>query len=309
MSGVAVTVAICTWNRADSLRDTLQHFREATVPEGGSWEVLVVDNGSTDHTPSVVAAFEGLLPIRRVEEARPGLSHARNRAVAEARGRWILWTDDDVRIGANWIPAYLAAARDHPDTSFFGGSVAPHFEHDPPAWLLSVWDQVSALYAVREAPEGGGEIDLDYPPFGANFAVRADVQRRHPYDPELGHHQGRRGGMEEIECMASILRDGGHGLWVPGASVEHMLPADRLTASYLLRMYAAQAALEPDTVPAEGRASWRGVPLWLWKKWLFAEVAHALPRRGAPDRYLSVLREAALRRGQVRGLLDRRPKS
>src|SRR5688500_3500637 len=93
-----VTVIICTRNRADQLRRTLESAAAVDTPEHVSWELLVVDNGSTDHTPEVVESFSGRLPIRRVSEPEAGLSNARNRGVAEAKGDYICWTDDDVLI-------------------------------------------------------------------------------------------------------------------------------------------------------------------------------------------------------------------
>src|SRR5262249_21230021 len=117
-----VSVIICTWNRARLLDMTLEHFARLRVPAGVEWELVVVNNNSTDDTDAVLQRHEGRLPLRRLFEPRPGKSFAANLALAEARSDLILWTDDDVHVDPDWLAEYVAAARAWPDASFFGGT-------------------------------------------------------------------------------------------------------------------------------------------------------------------------------------------
>ena len=94
-----ITVAICSLNHAELLRRTLQSLAALQVPHDLGWEVVVVNNGSTDHTDQVLAAFADRLPLRCEVEPERGLSRARNRAVDTARGDYMVWTDDDVVVG------------------------------------------------------------------------------------------------------------------------------------------------------------------------------------------------------------------
>src|SRR4051812_25844630 len=103
------TVAICTWNRSALLAQALEQMTRLQVPAGVTWEVIVVNNNSSDVTDTVIASFEGRLPIRRVFEPAQGKSHALNRAVAESRGDYILWTDDDALVDEGWLAAYVLA--------------------------------------------------------------------------------------------------------------------------------------------------------------------------------------------------------
>src|ERR1051325_2688261 len=92
-----LTVAIPTYNRADFLRQTLAGIALQVFP--GEFEVLVIDNNSTDHTRAVVAEFADAHPApRHVLETKQGLDHARNRAIAEARGEIIVFADDDILV-------------------------------------------------------------------------------------------------------------------------------------------------------------------------------------------------------------------
>jgi glycosyltransferase involved in cell wall biosynthesis len=116
-----ITVAVCTRNRARSLDRTLRSIATDGAPVGVEWEILVVDNGSTDETASVVQALGSEWKcLRMVGEPEAGLSRARNRAVSEARGRYIVWTDDDVLVTPGRLAAYRSAFEEYPEHTFFG---------------------------------------------------------------------------------------------------------------------------------------------------------------------------------------------
>lgn len=235
-----VTVAICTWNRAAALRRALGSLALLEIPDGVRLELLVIDNGSSDDTPAVLSEHASALPLRSLAEPQPGLSHARNRAAAEARGELILWTDDDVEVEPAWLAAYAEASHRHPDASFFGGATLPRFEQPPPAWIAQSWEQLADTWAIRALPPEPAPIDPSRLPVGANFAIRAELQRRHAYDPRLGRRGGELMGGEETALMRELLADGRSGWWVPAARVHHAIPPERLTESYLRRIWFAQ---------------------------------------------------------------------
>ena len=148
-----VTVAICTWNRARLLEQTLEGLRGLQVPAGTDWELLVVDNNSTDDTADVLRHFEGRLPLTAIPETRQGHSHARNAAVVRARGELLLWTDDDVIVDPGWIAAYVSAAAAWPEAAFFGGTVEPWFATAPPDWLARHLGRLS-VYVITQRSRG-----------------------------------------------------------------------------------------------------------------------------------------------------------
>lgn len=230
------SVVICTRNRAASLGRTLDSLAAMDVPAGLAWDLTIIDNGSTDTTRQVVESYSGRLPIRWVFEAVPGLSNARNRAVAEARGDYILWTDDDVLVHPGWLAAYGAAFAANPDCAVFGGKVTPVLEGKAPAWFEGNLDLLGFLLAERDfGPKPVPLCAETYVlPFGANFAIRGAEQRAHAYDPELGVGPGRSRSGEETEVIRAILAQGGSGVWVPDAEVRHLIPASRQTEAYVL---------------------------------------------------------------------------
>src|SRR6185436_17449387 len=145
-----VTVAICTWNRAELLRQTLEQMCALRIPAGVEWELIVVDNNCTDDTPQVVARFTDRLPVQRVVELRQGQSNARNRAMQVARGDLLVWTDDDVLVDEAWLSAYVAAAERWPLADFFGGLITPWFESDPPSWFQENARVLEGIMVTRD---------------------------------------------------------------------------------------------------------------------------------------------------------------
>lgn len=299
-----ITVAICTWNRADSLAETLQAMTAMTVPADCDWELVVVNNACTDHTSEAVAGFAGRLPVREVQEPKPGLSNARNRAIREAAGRHIVWTDDDVTVDPDWLAAYHAAFARHPEADVFGGPVIPDFQGDPPGWLLRQRHRVGNVYAERLF--GDAEFAFEAYgkrlPFGANFAIRTATQARYHYDPALGFTQGKLVAGEESQVINDILAGGGSGWWVPGAPVKHRIEPFRQSVAYVRRYFVGQGEqLAPQRLADKpGRC-----PRWLYRKWLGQALRARLHRLlGRESDWLEETIGAAVSRGMLNWCRD-----
>jgi glycosyltransferase involved in cell wall biosynthesis len=307
-----LTIAICTRNRANSLAATLASLAEAERPAESRWEVIVVDNGSTDHTPRVLADYASILPIAHESEPRRGLSRARNRAVAASSGDYILWIDDDVIVDRSWLSEYAEAFRRFPDASVFGGPIRPVFTPPTPAWLAEGWTAVAKAYAARDF--GPQEVRLDWEdgkvPYGANYAVRAAEQRLHPYDEKLGAGSDRGLLGEETSVLTALMRNGSYGIWVPRAGVAHVMPASRQTVAYLRRYFEAGGRTDAHALLLNGSGTvkgpaFRGVPRWLWRRRVENELRY-LARRwtSRPSEWLAALAARHADRGMMRYLTE-----
>ena len=145
-----VTVAICTWNRAALIDDTLASLAKVAIPGGVTWEIIVANNNSTDETEDVLYRHATQLPMTRLFVAQQGKSYALNKVVDALRGDLVLWTDDDVHLPEDWVASYVDAAQRWPNAAFFGGQVIPHFLSDEPDWLRPAWRVISGVYAARD---------------------------------------------------------------------------------------------------------------------------------------------------------------
>ena len=298
-----VTVAICTWNRAKLLDQTLSEMQKLRIPEGVGWELLVVNNNSTDETDEVIARHSGRLPIRRLVEPKQGLSNARNCAVAAAQGELILWTDDDVLVDPEWLAEYVRAARAWPDAAFFGGPVRPWYEGTPPRWLTRAWPRVANAYATRDLGEEPFWFDKTRVPFGANYAMRISVQRHYPYDPSLGRKGDGMLGGEETALLRNVLADGLKGIWVPDAEVRHFIAAERQTTRYLRGFFHGQGVFQARQRPGNARARRVfGRPLWLLRRAVEQECRYRLHRLVAgPEVWIDDLIRASTTWGRLSG--------
>jgi glycosyltransferase involved in cell wall biosynthesis len=229
-----ISVAVCTC-RPNQLAALLNSARGLILPSGLKWEVIVVDDRDDDASAKVVDGFSSSLPIRRFKPAKPGVSMARNRAVQEARGKYICWADDDTLLDRNWLVSYLAAFERHPEAAIFGGQILPRLEEPVPAWIRRSARSapLACVFARREfAAIAPVRHERDHTPWGANFAVRAAEQKRFEYNVALGVSPERNRYGEESDVLFRMLASGCTGWWVPESKVRHIIPASRQTLSY-----------------------------------------------------------------------------
>ena len=296
-----VTVAVCTRNRCEALERTLRSLAAAVVPDGLSWEILVVDNGSSDATMGTIAKLAAALPVRALAEPRVGLSHARNAAVAAARGEYMLWIDDDVLVDSRWLAAYHDAIREWPDAAFFGGPIVPLFEGDPPPWLTRALPHVANAYAALDLGSTPVALTESTLPFGANLVVRTAEQRQCAYDPSLGRRDTMLYAGEEWAVLQELLRRGASGRWVPGARIRHVIPAARQSVRYLRRYYTGNGASLARHRHAPDEKTLFGRPRWAWREAVTQELAYRVRRLYAPSDVWSLhLKRASIAWGLVR---------
>ncbi len=302
-----LTTAICTWNRADLLRRTLAQLCNLVPVKGATWELIVVNNNCSDETDAVLEEFRERLPLVRVVETKPGLSHARNAAVAAAKGDFIFWLDDDVLVDPIWLASYAEAVMRKPSSDILGGPIEPWFDGTPPKWLARGFHVVETVYAARDAGSGEVEISWDNLPFGANMGIRRETQLRHPYDPALGRGPGNMLGCEEVNVLHGILREGGQGHWVPGARVRHFIPRSRQTLRYLWRYWRGNGLSAARIAPHRGRFRFLGSPGWLWRDATVSTFRLLLGLVWSPpDRWLKHMRIAAASWGRLQGTFQHR---
>jgi Glycosyl transferase family 2 len=238
---LGMTIAICTWNRSSSLRETLSSLEKLKVPSGIDLEILIINNNCSDDTNNVVEEFRSSLPLRLIRETRQGHSHARNCAATAARGDYILWTDDDVLVSREWLDAYVKAVRRRPNGALFGGPIHLELCGTPPQWFtkLLVLQSFASIFAYRNF--GASSIRLDFKegilPYGANYCIRTREQKCFRYNPRLGRSKKNHVRGEEADVIKALLATGAEGWWVPEAAVRHIIPTNLQTRGYLRRYF------------------------------------------------------------------------
>lgn len=268
------TIIVCTYNRADSLCDTLGALRvQRTHPEC-IWEVIVVDNNSSDHTRRVVEELQRDWPQLRYEfESTQGLSHARNHGIKCARGEVILFTDDDVLPEPDWLENTLAGLERY-DADACGGYIAPIWEAPPPPWLT---ERFHGFLAVRtERSDDHPVTSPGQAPFGANMAFKNAVFCRvGVFDTRRGRKGKVLASGEDGEMFERILAAGLKVVFLGGSRVHHKVEAFRVTKRYLRRwrFQASRNLAISRGVPGARRIC--NIPFYLFPQLTFS-VARAL---------------------------------
>jgi len=259
---VFVTITIQTYNNAAVLREALQSLATLERPEGVEYEILVVDNNSDDDTAIVIQQSETVLGsrLRSVFETKQGLSHARNRAIAEARGEIICFVDDDALVDVHWLAEHVRAYREHPQAVAVGGRVLLQW---PNGWTRPRWLSVELDGYLSGVDLGTEGRIMHYPryPFGCNMSVRREsAEKIRGFSVKLGRKKSSLVSNEEKHFFYKIHELGGEVVYMPTALVYHMVPATRLSRKFFLKRGFAQGIsnvlFQTETNPGCGVLRW-----------------------------------------------------
>jgi glycosyltransferase involved in cell wall biosynthesis len=230
------SIVIATYNRAPQLADTLASLSQ--LQSHHSWEVILVDNNSSDDTAPVVAAAsrDFPVPLRYVFEQEQGRSAALNTGMALAHGDIIVTTDDDVRVPCEWLDAIGSGLAAH-GCDYVGGRVTPLWEMPPPRWFPQrsghLWGVVALLDYGPTPVKFGTRV-----PLGVNMALtRTAFERVGGFDSRIGRKAGTLLGQEVREWCLRAHAHGLVGYYIPSITLQHLIPRDRLTKHYFRRWF------------------------------------------------------------------------
>lgn len=253
-----ISVVLCTRNRADLLDVALKSLLNQEFPRS-DFEVLVIDNASTDHTPQIVAQYESANIMRYIHEPNIGLCVARNTGWQSARAPLVAYFDDDAIAVPGWLAAVQAAFAAHPsEVGVVGGRVDPIWEQPRPSWLA---DEIAySLTIVDWGDEAKFIDDLSREWLvGANMAIPkhllAEIGGFHPWLDRVGTNMLSSG---DVFLLKEVKRRGYRCLYWPDMAIQHLAAASRLEPQWFLRRYywqgvsdAVMFLIEKSPTPAE----------------------------------------------------------
>jgi glycosyltransferase involved in cell wall biosynthesis len=230
-----ISVIIPTFNRARVLEETVRNFLECQT-DGVDYELLIVDNNSTDRTKEFAEQLALRIPrIRYIFEPLQGANRARNRGIRESRGEIVAFVDDDVYFSPCWLTALESTFQRRTDVACIGGKVVAHFDDGRPSWLH---DDQLWIYGVTRYGDHEREIQPPEIPIGCNMAFRRTV-----FDQIGNFHllPGRKGGnllsIDENHLLFNIAKAGLKTLYSPAVQVTHRMPSARTSRRWVLKRY------------------------------------------------------------------------
>ena len=257
-----LSVVLCTYNRARLLDAALRSLESMRKPSGLSWELLVVDNNSSDHTKAVVdaARSRGALPCRYVFESRQGKSHALNTGIAHAEADVLAFTDDDVTFEGGWLGAVWRAF-DDPTCLGIGGQIVPAWTSPRPRWYSDT-GPYSLMTAIVRYEFGDQRKPVVQPPWGANMAYRRKAFTGYGgFDPRFGPIGRTLMRGEDVLFARRLLAAGERLLYVPDAIVYHPVEPERLRKRYFHAYYYQHGRMEIRMFPVPPETvRWLGIP-------------------------------------------------
>lgn len=261
------------------------------MPTSVQWDVMVIDNNSTDQTREVVEGFCQRFPARFCYacEAKQGKSHALNAGIRRAGGDVLAFMDDDVEVDPHWL-SNLTAPLMSGEWAGSGGRILPEQGFVPLGWM-----DVSSRYGLAPLAMfdlGGEPGELKEPPFGTNMAFRKGMFSKHgEFRIDLGPQPGSEIRSEDTEFGSRLLA-AGECLWYePSAVVYHQVPQNRAKRKYFQTWWFGKGRADVREIGTSTEARWYivGIPLYLFRRLAIWTLRFTISTR-EPERFSSKLK-------------------
>ena len=234
---VKISILVCTYNRSQTLGVAVESIVVQPLLQSIDWEIVVVDNNSTDQTRQMIEALQRRYPdrIRYVFESQQGISHARNTGIRESRGEILAFLDDDETASTDWLQNLTANLHTR-EWAGAGGRVVPPSSFLPPHWLSIKSSYVSGPLAAFDLGLEPGQ--LKEAPFGANMAFRREVfDRFGGFRTDLGRAGKSMISNEDTEFGRRLMAAGLRLRYEPSALTYHPVEETRLKKEYFLNWW------------------------------------------------------------------------
>jgi len=261
-----LSILIATRNRAVILSVVLESYCNLKKPLSG-WKIIVVDNGSEDHTREIISSFFNRLPLTYMFEPKLGKNYALNTGLAAIEGDLIVFTDDDVFPHSDWLVQLRTVADTQLEYDMFTGVVLPRWEVPPPNWVA--WVDRGPVYTLTDPSANEGPIPASLV-FGTNMAIRTKVFRKGTrFDPSIGPRGSKYAMGSETELVKRLEIEGHKAWYVTGAVVEHFISEFHMNKSWVMKRairYGRGQYRLLHKGESINRKTWIGIPRSLFRQ-------------------------------------------
>lgn len=257
-----LSVVLCTYNNAESLKRTLEQLNEQTFCSNFSVEYIIVDNNSTDNTAITIKKFcEKNSLFSYAFEEKQGLSHARNAGTTTAKGKYLLFTDDDAEIPKNWIQEYIDIIQQYSPVCTYS-KIAVIWDQPKPWWYLTAFRP----YFVEL--DYGDKIlnvtDIHHEFFGKNFCVlKSEIEAQGGFNPKLGRMGDKLVAGEETIIYRKMIATHKTVIYFPSAQVGHRLKPKEYSVEHIHKLFSDGAYTSYNLAKANSSKKVAGRPIGL----------------------------------------------
>ncbi len=236
---ISISVIIPTRNRGHYLEQVFSAIRKQNFNQQ-NYELIIVDNGSTDNTKSVCKEHENqFVNFTYIYEQKPGLHNGRHAGMKASKANYLVFADDDIEPFPSWLESIYTTFLIHPEVALVGGKNLPQWEKPPPQWLWEKWiiPQKEGHWVGSLSILDFGDKEMYISPFfvwGCNFAIRKEViSEAKGFHPDgMPNELIQLRGDGETSVSDFIQQKGYKVYYHPGASVYHKVPSSRMTIDY-----------------------------------------------------------------------------
>lgn len=274
-SADGVSLIICCYNSTNRLYPTLKHIALQKLSAPVSYEIILIDNASTDNTAQIAkeiwSKLNSDIPFRIIDEPKQGLIYARQKGFTEAKYEFVSFIDDDNWISENWVENVYEIMSSNHEAGVCGGFIRPEFEKAPPVWF----DEVKSAYAVGEQYHQNGFLEFSKRNYlwGAGFTIRKTAYNKLMHSGYKSLLTGRKGDSlsagEDSELCLAIQLAGYKLFYSDTLRLKHFILVNRLTLNYCKKINTgfgsasvSTDALEYYTKLDTGKKNTFGI--WLW---------------------------------------------
>lgn len=229
MENIKITAIICTYNRAGLVRECLQSLLDQTAG-AGQYEILLVDNNSTDFTKIVAEEMKGRFDhFRYIFEPVQGLSQARNTGWKNASADWVIYVDDDAKAAPNFIERAIWLIEEH-GFEVFGGVYLPWYKYGRPRWFRDEYGSNKKKYTTLTPLKGDQTLA------GGVMAVKKSVLEKYGgYSTQLGMKGEKVAYGEEVELQFRMRRDGLDTIYDPDLIIYHLVAKYKMDVGWFFK--------------------------------------------------------------------------
>jgi glycosyltransferase involved in cell wall biosynthesis len=231
-----ISVVICTYNRGAYLSDLFDSIEKQDFNKA-DFEIILVDNNSTDNTKEICNAFIEKnidMNVSYASETKQGLSFARNRGIKESEGDIIVFLDDDALVFKNYLTEINRFFNDNTHIFAGGGKILPKYENKRPIWMSSFLEPVVSVLNMGENIK---EFRNNQYPIGASMFMRKEVFKTiGTFNTKLGRTGKKLIGGEEKDLFLRLKKAGYKLYYLPRAVIYHVIPDSRLTNQFIKKL-------------------------------------------------------------------------